>query len=238
MVNKWTNINQLRNVALWLPPVCVLCGDAGAQGRDLCSPCRHDLPWSDFGCARCGLPLSGFAARQALCGQCQTRPPAFERCLAPFRYEPPLDRLLQRLKFQGRLEMARLLGSAMADWLLANAAVSAPDHLIPVPLHAARLRERGFNQALELARPIARRLGVRPDTQSCRRIQATAPQSDLSRKARRKNIKGAFEVVRPVRGEVVIVDDVMTTGSTAHELAKTLLRAGAERVSVWVCARA
>lgn len=237
-MNKWTISEQFQWASLLLPPVCVLCGAAGAQGQDLCSPCRQALPWSQSGCARCGLPLTGLAAREALCGQCQTRPPAFERCLAPFRYEPPLDRLLQRLKFQGRLEQARLLGSLMADWLLDAVGESAPDHLIPVPLHAARLRERGFNQALELARPMARRLGLRLDTQSCRRLQATAPQSDLTRQARLKNIKGAFEVVRPVSGEVVIVDDVMTTGSTAHELAKTLLRAGAERVSVWVCARA
>jgi ComF family protein len=148
-----------------------------------------------------------------------------------------VDHLLQQLKFNGRLEVAQLLGQVMADWLAAVSDAS-PDHFIPVPLHDSRLRERGFNQALELARPIAKRLGLPLDIHACRRTQATEPQTGLPRKARLKNIKGAFEVVRPVSGHVVIIDDVMTTGSTAHELAKTLRQAGADRVEVWVCARA
>jgi ComF family protein len=162
---------------------------------------------------------------------------AFERCLAPFTYRAPLDHLLLGLKFNGRLAPARVLGELMAQWLAAVVDIP-PDHLIPVPLHAARLRERGFNQAVELARPIARQFGLPLNLDGVRRVVATSPQSDLSRKARLKNIKGAFEVSRPLSGQVVIVDDVMTTGSTAHELAQTLLAAGAEQVEVWVCARA
>lgn len=230
MINKWLNSIQ----SVLMPPVCVLCGSVGANALDLCPACRHTLPWLDAHCARCALPLTGAAA---LCGRCQTQPPAFEQCLAAFSYHAPVDHLLQQLKFNGRLEMAQLLGRVMADWL---AAVSdaRPDHLIPVPLHDSRLRERGFNQALELARPVAKRLGLPLDIHSCRRTQATEPQTGLPRKARLKNIKGAFEVVRPVNGHVVIIDDVMTTGSTAHELAKMLRQAGADSVEVWVCARA
>jgi ComF family protein len=141
------------------------------------------------------------------------------------------------LKFNGRLAQARLLGELMADWL-GSVVESPPAQLIPVPLHADRLRERGFNQAVELARPIARKFGLSLNLHGVRRVLATSPQSDLSRKQRLKNIRGAFEVLQSVSGYVVIVDDVMTTGSTADELAKTLLRAGAERVDVWVCARA
>jgi ComF family protein len=129
----------------------------------------------------------------------------------------------------------------MADWL-DSVVESVPDQLIPVPLHADRLRERGFNQAVELARPIARHFGLPLNLKGVRRVLPTPPQSDLSRKQRLKNIRGAFEVVQgiaqPVSGHVVIIDDVMTTGSTADELAKVLRRAGAERVEVWVCARA
>jgi ComF family protein len=165
------------------------------------------------------------------------RPPAFERCLSPFVYQAPLDHLLLGLKFNGRLAQARLLGELMADWLI-SVVDAPPDHIIPVPLHNTRLRERGFNQSQELARPIAKRFGLPLNTADVRRIRATPQQSDLSRKERLKNIKGAFEVRRPLNGHVVIVDDVMTTGSTAHELSRTLLNAGVERVEVWVCARA
>ena len=125
----------------------------------------------------------------------------------------------------------------MATWL-EKTIDSAPDNLIPMPLHKNRLSERGFNQAVELARPIAKHLGLPIDLNNCIRKKTTAPQSDLSRKERIKNVKGAFEVLRPVSGHVVIIEDVMTTGSTAHEFAKTLLQAGATNVDVWVCARA
>lgn len=223
-----------------LPPVCVLCGSPGISTkkgvRDLCLACQQSLPWADTQCARCALPLSATAI-EALCGRCQTHPPAFESCLSPFHYHAPLDHMLQGLKFNGRLAQARLLGELMADWL-GSIVESPPDQLIPVPLHADRLRERGFNQAIELARPISQRLGVPLNLQSVRRILATPAQSDLSRKQRLKNIRGAFEASQPLKGHVVIVDDVMTTGSTADELANTLLKAGADRVDVWVCARA
>jgi ComF family protein len=239
-VNGWIKSIQSRVVAGLMPPICVLCGEAGVCTsigvKDLCLACRKSLPWAGSQCARCALPLSATAV-EALCGHCQTQPPAFESCLSPFVYQAPLDHLLQRLKFNGRLEQARLLGELMAEWL-AEVVEVPPDQLIPVPLHAARLRERGFNQAVELARPIARRFGLPLNVHGVRRNLATSPQSDLSRKQRLKNIRGAFEVVQPVSGHVVIIDDVMTTGSTADELARTLLRAGAERVEVWVCARA
>lgn len=239
-MNRWIKNIQSKVAAAVMPPICVLCGEAGVGSstgfKDLCLACRKSLPWAGSQCARCALPLSATAV-EALCGRCQTQPPAFESCLSPFIYAAPLDHLLQRFKFNGRLEQARLLGELMAEWL-GSVVETPPDVLIPVPLHAARLRERGFNQAVELARPIARRFGLPLDVCSVRRNLATSPQSDLSRKQRLKNIRGAFEVVQPVNGHVVIIDDVMTTGSTADELARTLLRAGAERVEVWVCARA
>lgn len=203
---------------------------------DLCPACRDALPWAGSQCARCALPLKA-TATEALCGHCQTQPPAFERCLSPFIYQSPLDHLLQGLKFNGRLMNARLLGELMADWL-SEVVDAEPDHILPVPLHTSRLRERGFNQAVELARPIAKKFSVPLALQDVCRVRATPPQSDLSRKQRLKNIKGAFEVRKPLNGQVVVVDDVMTTGSTAHELARSLLKAGAERVEVWVCARA
>jgi len=240
-VNQWLNNIHQRVQSTVIPPTCTLCGDPGSyldhSPFDLCNPCRRDLPRLINACARCAEPLTGNQDFDALCGRCQTKPPAFHRCQAMFAYQPPVDHMLQSLKFNGSLEMARLLGLLMSQWLT-QIMDSRPDILIPVPLHARRLRERGFNQAIEIARPVARRLGLAMDINNCHRIKTTSPQSDLPRKERLKNLKGAFEVIKPIHGHVAIIDDVMTTGSTAHELAKSLILAGADSVEVWVCARA
>ncbi len=144
---------------------------------------------------------------------------------------------MQDLKFNSRLALARSLGILMADWLQEHIG-DPPDCIIPVPLHAARLRERGFNQSLELARPIARRLHLPLDTHRCRRLRNTPPQADLTARHRHSNIKGAFGVTEKISGHIAIIDDVMTTGSTAQEMSRILLDAGAAEVEVWVCARA
>lgn len=224
-----------------LPPICVLCGDTGSRsenhGIDLCRHCQAELPRLTSGCARCAEPLSGGLAMDSLCGRCQVTPPSYNRCISMFSYLPPAGHMIQSHKFQGSLEIALLLGTLMAEWLSVVIDLK-PDVLIPVPLHMHRLRERGFNQAAEIAKPIARQLGCDLDVNSCRRIKTTDPQSGLNKKDRVKNVRGAFEVLNPIWGRVAIIDDVMTTGSTANEFAKTLIKAGAESVDVWVCARA
>lgn len=238
---KWLNNIHSRLHLTLMPPVCVLCGDPGTRDDylpiDLCSPCQADLPRLVSACARCAEPLTGNLAMEALCGQCQINPPAFNRCMAMLAYHPPVDHLIQSVKFNNRLELAQLLGHLMGRWL-SRVLDTKPDVLLPVPLHKHRLRERGFNQATEIAKPVARQLGCSLDITSCRRTRTTAPQSELSRKDRINNMRGAFEIMKPVTGHVAIIDDVMTTGSTAHELAKVLLKAGADSVDVWVCARA
>lgn len=233
MIDRWLNIDQ----NILLEAVCALCGDRGEAGLDLCHACRLDLPVIETACLRCALPLPAAHRDGGICGHCQREPPAFERCLAPFAYQAPLDYLLQDLKFNRRLAPARTLGRLMAEWL-ATHMTSLPDRLLPVPLHPARLRERGFNQSLELARPIARRLKLPLDIHSCQRLRNTRPQAELSAKQRHGNLKGAFGVRRKLTGHVAIIDDVMTTGGTVQELARTLREAGAEQVEVWVCARA
>lgn len=240
-VNEWINNIQKRGFSSLFPPVCVLCGDPGSQlhglGIDLCPACHNELPRLTASCARCAEPLPPMQTSHALCGRCQTRPPAYDRCQAMFLYQPPTDHLIQSLKFYNRLELAQLLGTLMANWL-EKVIDSTPDVLIPIPLHKNRLQDRGFNQAAEIARPVAKHLNLKLDTKSCTRIKSTSPQSDLSRKERLKNVKGAFEVSGSVSGHIAVIDDVMTTGSTAHEFARTLQKAGADRVEIWVCARA
>ena len=154
---------------------------------------------------------------------------------AAFAYRFPLDRLLPRLKFHGDLAAGRLLAGAMA---VAFADLPAPGALVPVPLARARLRQRGYDQALELARPLARSLGLPLLPDGLHRVRDTEAQSRLDAIGRRRNVRGAFAAGRGgLPDHVALVDDVMTTGATLHAAALALRRAGVRRVDAWVCAR-
>lgn len=225
-----------------LPPRCLVCASPGErvrghgrnEDRDLCAACHLDLPWNHSACARCGLPLPRAAPR---CGRCQGGRPVQAATQAVFRYEPPLDRLLPRLKFHGDLAAGRLLVQLLAQRL---AGAPRPDALVPIPLHRRRLRQRGYDQALELARPLACRLGVPLLAGRLVRQRATAAQSELDANARKGNVRGAFALVpgAPLPVHVALFDDVMTTGATLAEAARVLRRAGVARVDLWVAARA
>lgn len=229
-VNHW-----VKSAHEWLlPSSCVLCGRAGQLGRDLCAACASELPYLKTACCRCAIPLP----HTGVCGQCQQKPHSFDNAWAAFDYQPPVDHLIQSLKFNSKLYNARLLGELMSE-RVAVAGLDLPKLLLPVPLHASRIRQRGFNQALELARPLAREFDLPLKPGLCRRLRPTMAQTGLDAKARRRNLKGVFEVVAMSDvSHVAIIDDVMTTGSTAEMLAKVLKNAGVARVDVWVCARA
>lgn len=225
----------INSVRLWLyPPTCLLCGAPGAAGLDLCPGCLRALPWNLSACRSCAAPLP----MPGTCGQCLSHPPAFDAALTPLLYRPPLDWLVQGFKFNQRLAPGRLLGELLARHV--ERQVSAmPELIVPVPLHPARLRERGYNQALELARPLARQFGIPLAPGLARRTRATATQSLLGAEERRRNVRGAFELIQPLTvRHVAIIDDVIATGSTVGELARLLRRAGAERIEVWAVARA
>lgn len=174
------------------------------------------------------------------CGACRTHPPAFTYARAAARYDGVLRDALRALKFAGRRSLAAPMGDLLAEIGLAALPLPSPDVLVPVPLHPARERERGFNQALLLARRVGRAWGV-PAESLLRRTAATRPQADLSADERRANVRGAFSV-RDRRGvagrHVVVVDDIMTTGSTASACAAALREAGAAAVGVVAVARA
>lgn len=211
---------------------CRLCG--ARHGSPLCQPCRTELPILATACPQCAQPLEGTAAR--LCGQCLAHPPGFDVARAPFLYAPPVDRLIAGLKFHERLSDGRLLGS-----LLAEAIDSAPsvDLLLPIPLHRQRLRERGFNQAAELARMVSWKTGIPVDYDALARVRAGSPQHQARRRERIRQMRGAFEwqgrEEPPAR--VALIDDVVTTGATADAAARCLKRAGAESVEIWAVAR-
>lgn len=172
-----------------------------------------------------------------MCGACLRKPPAYDRCCAAFRYIYPVNRLLTALKFEHRLAYADLLGQLAAE-KLAGALATRPECLVPMPLHPKRLRERGFNQALELASVIGRHAGIPLATDCCQRIRHTAPQTGLSARDRHRNVKGAFAAARPLPyGHVAIIDDIVTTGRSVEELALILKSAGVRQIDIWACAR-
>ncbi len=214
-------------------PRCLVCRERGANGIDLCHACAAALPWSGNACRGCAIPLPGDDDR---CGACLRRPSPLTEVHAAFLYGFPVDRLLPRFKFHRDLAAGALLGNCLAR---AVASLPRPDALVPIPLHRARLRERGYDQALELARPVSRHTGVPLRDDLLRRVCATAPQSRLDAKARRHNVRRAFAVTStvPMPAHVVLIDDVMTTGATLHAAAIALRRAGVARVDAWVCAR-
>jgi len=215
-----------------LPHWCELCGDhAGPVG--LCAGCMSELPSARNPCPRCAAEHHG----QGVCGRCLAHPPEFDYARAAFLYAPPVDRMIHTLKYHGGLRLARLLALAGLDRLQVPHGGGLP-LLTPVPLHPARLRERGYNQSLEVARVLARRLALELAPRLLRRLRATPPQAGLDLVQRRRNVRGAFVLDGEVRDRhVIVVDDVLTTGSTAQEIARCLKRGGAQRVGVWVIAK-
>jgi ComF family protein len=227
-----------------LPPRCVLCRGAGqAPAYDLCLACESAFPVIEHPCPRCGL--SGAAPLRAdakHCDRCQAWDLPYNACLAPWAYEFPVSQLVQSLKYEGALANARILGTRLA--LHARGRVqqwqAAAPLVVPLPLHRSRLVERGFNQSYEIARFVSRLLDLQLAERALARVRATAPQVGLGRDERAGNLRGAFAAdARLVAGRtVVLVDDVVTTGSTAAEAARTLAAAGARAVQVWAAARA
>jgi ComF family protein len=227
-----------------LPSSCALCGEVCGEGDDemLCAGCAAQF-FGDASCiARCRCCANPLPTPEvgALCGACGAHPPAFDVTLVAADYAIPIDQLVLQLKFGHRLAVAALFARLLRDAVLRQPGFVLPALLCPVPLGPRRLAERGYNQSLEIARPLARSLGVALHPRLAGRVRETVAQSSVAPAQRQQNIAGAFAVPDPalVRGRHVgIVDDVMTSGRTLNELAATLKRHGAARVSNLVFAR-
>ena len=208
---------------------CFLC--RGEAADILCAQCDADLPrLTGALCPRCALA----SPAGAVCGRCLTQAPQYDATVAALAYRFPADVLVQALKFRGELALAPFLGNLLSKCIPGNNV----DYVIPVPLSSERLRERGYNQALEIARHVARATGTRLAAELCERRRDTAAQAELPLAERAKNVRGAFHCARLVAGaRIAMLDDVMTTGATLDEIAATLKRAGAARVENWVIAR-
>jgi ComF family protein len=223
--------NCLKNIQALLPQQCLLCGDSSSHSP-LCQNCLNDLPkLSAASCPVCASPTFN----GEICGHCLQHPPAFDATIAAFNYAFPIDALLKALKYRGELSVAKIAADAIIDSLPTG---YAPDLIIPMPLHPQRLRERGFNQVVEISRQIAQGIPCELSLNTAMRMRHAEPQASLPLNKRAKNVKGAFAVNRDVGGKrIALIDDIMTSGASLNELAKTLKKAGAARVECWIAAR-
>lgn len=241
MVYDWLYKGLRKALLQAFPFNCIVCGQAArGSDMDLCLPCRRHLPWLNEACYRCGNPLSqnpGRILTSMLCGRCVRKPPHFDRSHCAFFYQEPVSWVLHGLKYHQRLSGIPVLSRLLLEFLQQRIE-RWPQLIVPMPLHPARLRQRGFNQALEIARPLARRLGIPLSLRVCGRERDTLRQSELPASRRAANVRNAFRMLEVLAVKhVAIVDDVVTTGATANELARLLKRNGAETVQVWAVAR-
>ncbi len=223
----------------FFPFTCILCSEKTIRKIDLCLDCEKNLPWLFHVCIYCPAPLP-FKANST-CGTCLKKPLPFYKTHILFSYTGAIRKLITGLKFQQRLLYANILGNLLAEKLkLLYQKEHLPHLIIPVPLYKTRLRERGFNQTMELARPINKKLKIPIDYKSCQRIHSTEAQSSLPANQRAANVKNAFAILKQLNllnQHIALLDDVMTTGHTLIELSRALYDAGVKRIDVWCCAR-
>ncbi|MDH3342781.1 MAG: ComF family protein [Gammaproteobacteria bacterium] len=239
-IQEFFSLSTRAVVRFLYPPRCLLCGSTGHHCMDLCEHCFAQLPFNQTSCIACALPLPANISENAVCGRCQKKPPFYDQAFSVFSYEQPVIWLIQQLKFNEKLAHARLLGGLLASSGCVEKITDIEGIcILPVPLYKKRLRQRGFNQSIELSRALSKKTGWPMELNRVVRIRDTSAQTGLDAKARRKNIRGAFAVVEPLlQKHVLIVDDVVTTGSTVNELSRVLKKAGVEKITVLSLARA
>lgn len=231
MINKCINFIQ----DIIFAQACMYCSQPADTPGAICSKCYPQLPANRFCCRQCALPLE--SKTSLLCGHCQKTPPLFQSAFIPFRYEPPIDQWIWKFKFRNDLVSGKLLADLFLTKLL-ESNTAMPEILVPVPLHASRLRQRGFNQSLWLARYIGAQLGISVDSRSVRRNLKTPPQHELNMQKRTTMLRRAFRLKGNVEyRHAAIVDDVLTTGSTVNEISKLLHNNGCQTIDCWAIAR-
>lgn len=202
----------------------------------VCGQCFTQLPFATSGCKICSSNHTMSATH--ICADCQKKPPPFDEIIPLFYYQPPINQLIARMKFSFDPQLANLMGGWLARHLQNTESFTAPECVIPVPLHRRRRAVRGYNQALEIARPIAKQLQIPLYQQYCRRKRHTKAQAELPQTKRLKNMHKSFQInTKNIPQSLAIVDDVVTTGATVRELASTWKKAGTKKISVWCIAR-
>jgi ComF family protein len=218
---------------LSIPAVCALCHHYHKSTFAVCEQCANLFTRLGPGCSTCRLPLAEDSLFMQ-CGYCIKNKPAFDKVLSTYCYEEPLRTLLHEFKYQEALYLRTFMAKLMLDAL---PSAYQPDCLVPVPMHPTRLRERGFNQSAELTKLLAKQLKLPFDLKLCQKKINTAAQVTLDGKYRRRNLVNAFTAKPTSFKHITLIDDLLTTGSTANELALTLKQQGVKRVDVWCLAR-
>ena len=221
---------------LLLPYHCVLCHNK-ASDYDLCEACKADLPHIEKACSTCAMPLPVETSQP--CGFCQQKSPFYDRTISVFYYQDPINHMMSQFKFHQKLLYGKLFSNLLISKIQTELATEElPDIILPIPLHASRLRERGYNQALELARPLAKVLKLNLDYTSLVRVRATAQQALTDEAHREKNVKGAFRLRKKLNVKHVgLIDDVITTAHTMNECSRVLKEAGVEKITLLAVAR-
>ena len=231
MRQKLSSISQ----TLALPSICTLCNQFHKGLSAVCCHCIEFIKPLGSACRHCAYPLPD--EEYLVCGQCIKKPPYFDNALIAYVFEEPLRSLLHRFKYHNNLHLCSFLCQLMLDAVQKQPVSTTAPCLIPVPMHSKRLRQRGFNQAAVLTKALARKLSLPYDLTSCQKIINTAPQASLDSEQRQKNLRNAFHSKALPYEHIILIDDLLTTGCTANELAKTLKETGVKRVDVWCCAR-
>jgi len=228
-------------VYIWLKnnQSCLLCDETTDAPYPICTACETELPWLGEQCQQCALPL---AMSGLHCAQCERQSPAFDAVVAPWLYQFPIDSLVTRFKHQGNWPMGRLMAQLLGQFVQHrfDEDLPRPDFLLPVPLATKRQRQRGYNQAAMLADWMGKQLQLPVQDRLVLRTLETPTQQGLDAKARKRNLRGAFALADEdsvIDKHIALVDDVLTTGSTADVIARLLIKAGAKRVDVYCLAR-
>lgn len=229
MVNLWSHFTRLTFFVA--PGACILCENQCDDSLAVCDKCQQDLQRTNTSCICCGRETLA----EGFCTRCISKSPPVDRTLCPYKYSYPASLLIKTLKYNQKINIAKQFAEALTRKILKENN-TLPEAILPVPLHPLRLLKRGFNQSEEIARFISKRLSVPLDCSLLVRRRSTRPQYKLSSKERRRNIKNAFALTHPSRYQsVAVVDDIITSGATINEIAKTLKGAGLKHVSAWAC---
>jgi ComF family protein len=240
----WTNLRRALSagVDLFLPPACLLCGQLlppGFDPQEFCTECQASMPpLGRSHCSCCSQPFPA-SSSQHLCATCLQRPPAFSVVHAACSYQERVKDAIHQLKYRNQVNLAEPLGKLLGKSLEAAELGFEPDCIIPVPLHPGRLKKRGYNQALEISRPLARKMQVPINNKLLQRTLKTPPQQGLTAAERRSNLRNAFIVTAATSARnILLVDDVMTTGETVRECCRVLMKNNIAEVQVAVIGRA
>jgi ComF family protein len=230
-MNNWLNKIQ----QIFYPYTCFICNEAGDNDLDLCVKCRSNLKAIGTTCRICGIAMH--TERSLTCGRCLAKKPHFDSIITLYEYDETSKQLIQALKFNSKHNCARTMGRLMSAGFRHHGTL--PDAILAVPLHKKRLRDRGFNQSQLIAQHLHQQLNIPLLNNTCTRTINTASQTTLKAKERRKNLSNAFSYNnQQFVNSIAVIDDVVTTGSTANEIAKTLKNAGVKHIEIWAFARA